>query len=115
MVKRKKSVNFLSNNIIYRPKIDDETNDLINDLNTEIIILNTKLQESYDENDYNKEIIKKLKKELEKKTDTIDKKPKKIYSDPKYPIYYMYIPIYQLNHQYPSYSPYYIYPNIYYN
>ena len=105
---KKKRVNILSNDIIYRPKVDDETNDLINDLNTEIIILNTKLQESYDEIDYNKEIIKKLKKELEEK---IDKKPKKIYSVPKYPLYYMYIPLYPLNHKYPLYSPYYIYPN----
>lgn len=112
MVKIKKRVNILSNDIIYRPKVDDETNDLINDLNTEITILNTKLQESYDEIDYNKEIIKKLKKEQEEK---IDKKPKKIYSVPKYPIYYMYIPLYPLNHQYSLYSPYYIYPNVYYN
>lgn len=100
MVKRRKSVNILSNDIIYRPKLDDETNELINDLNDEIMLLKCKIQELNDEIDTNKKI---------------KQKPKKIYNTPIYPLYYMYIPQYL---QYPSYIPYQIYshyPIIYYN
>jgi len=100
MVKRKKSVNILSDDIIYRPKLDDETNALINDLNDEITLLYSKIHELDDEIDSNKKTIKKL-----------ESKPKKIYSVPMYPIYYMYIPIYQ---SYPVYQPYPMYPYIYY-
>jgi hypothetical protein len=110
MVKRKKSVNILSDNVIYRPKLDDETNTLINDLNDEIMLLKCKIHELNDEIAANKKT-----KELESKP-----KPKKIYSIPMYPLYYMYIPVYPLYHpylQYPVY-PYPIYPQypiVYYN
>lgn len=103
MVKRKKTVNILSDNIIYRPKLDDETNDLINDLNDEIILLKSEIHKLNNEIDTNKKTIK----ELESKP-----KPKKIYNVPRYPIYYMYIPLYQ---SYQIYNPYIFYPNIYFN
>jgi len=51
MTKKRKSVNIVSDNIIYRPRIDDETNDLINKLNSEIKNLECKLLESYKELD----------------------------------------------------------------
>ena len=80
--KRKKSVNILSNDQIFRPKLDDETNELINDLNAEVLILRNLLEEANDE-------IEKLKKVKEVK------KPKPyIHTYPVYQVYYMYIPIY---------------------
>ena len=92
--KRKKSVNILSNDQIFRPKLDDETNDLINDLNAEVLILKSLLQEANDE-------IEKLKKVKETKAvkDTKKLKPY-IHTYPMYQVYYMYIPIYQVYPQY---------------
>jgi len=102
MTKKRKSVNIVSDNIIYRPRIDDETNDLINKLNSEIKNLECKLLESYKELDDNKEIIK----ELEQQCST-----KKQYSNsPLYPLYYMYIPLYPIYHSYISY----LHPTIFY-
>lgn len=102
MTKRKKSVNIVNDNIIYRPRIDDETNDLINELNSEIKNLECKLLESYKELDDNKEIIKELEKQCSTK--------KQNSNSPLYPLYYMYIPIYPIYHSYISY----LHPTIFY-
>ena len=118
---KKKTVNILYDNTIYRPIVDDDTNKLINDLQTEVLILNSKLLESYEELDTNKEIIKELKKNQEFKKPEVkkeDPKPKNKYSTPMYPVCYMYIPVYQINQSlssYLMYPIYPIYPNIYYH
>lgn len=111
---KKKTVNILYDNTIYRPRVDDDTNELINDLQSEILILNSKLLESYEELDANKETIKKLKKLGSKEPESKKQEPKKKYSIPMYPICYMYIPVYQINHVCPSYPIYPIYSIIYY-